>query len=276
VPEIFGKNVSNGTIAISAGAAGLLGYAVYRQRKQAAAAAAAAAAAQAPGTGTGTSDQIDPATGFPYGSTQDASALSAQANYQSPYVGGGGGSYGYGYPNSYPTTQPGQFTSNAAWAQAAEQYMAGQGGGDPVAIGNALGKYITGQPVTPDMQSLIEQAIAFEGYPPVSGPNGFPPSVNTANPGSTGSTGTTVPTPSGPVTVNIPDGTGRWEPATFPSQAALNQFYSILGVSGGYYPNGLSVAQIDAALATVSATHGAVIGGGSSGGGSGGGDHDRH
>lgn len=188
MPEIFGKQVSKGTIWIGAGAAGLLGIAVYRYRKQQAADAATAAAnaaAQAPGTGAGSSDQIDPATGFPYGSAEDAAALTAQSGYNSPI--GGTGYYGYGMPNVYPSTQPASFTSNAQWSQAAEQYMVNQGG-DANAIGNALGKYITGQPLDESGQSLVNQAIAFEGYPPVGGPNGFPPSMNTANPGSTGST----------------------------------------------------------------------------------------
>jgi hypothetical protein len=203
MPEIFGKNVKPQTLALAGGGTVILGLSLYRVRKQnaanAAATAAANAAAQAPGTGAGTSDGTDPATGFPYGSAEDAAALTAQAGYISPtdYLSSGGGSGGYG-GGYYPQ----QFTSNAAWAQAAEQYMTSVPGADATAIGNALGKYITGQPVTPDMQSLIDQAIAFEGYPPVAGPNGFPPSVNTANPGSTGSDGNSghpTPTPTGTV-----------------------------------------------------------------------------
>lgn len=182
MPEIFGKQVSKGTIWIGAGATGLLGIALYRYRKQqsaAAATAAANAAAQAPGTGTGTSDAIDPATGFPYGSAEDASALTSMAGYNSP-IGGLGSSNGpqyvYGVPSSgYPTS--GGFTSNAQWSQAAEAFLVGQGA-DANAVGNALGKYITGGIVTdPTAQSIINQAIAFEGYPPVPGPNGFPPSI---------------------------------------------------------------------------------------------------
>lgn len=209
MPEIFGKQVSKGTIAIGIGSAGLLGIAVYRYRKQQAADAATAAAnaaAQAPGTGAGTSDQVDPATGFPYGSAQDAAALTAQAGYNSP-IGGLGYSdpqymnYGYGLPNNYPSA-PGGYTSNAAWSQAVEQYMVGIQGGDANAIGNALGKYITGQPLDSAGQALVHQAIAFEGYPPVAGPNGFPPSINTANPGSTGSNGSGSGTE--PATVVVP------------------------------------------------------------------------
>lgn len=233
MPEIFGKQVSKGTIYVGVGAAGLLGIALVRYRKQqqaAAATAAANAAAQAPGTGNGASDQIDPATGFPYGSAQDAAALTAQAGYNFPTT---GYQYGYGGANTYPTTSPASFTSNAQWSQAAEQYMVGQGG-DANTIGNALGKYITGQPV-PDQtnQGLINEAIAFEGYPPVPGPNGFPPSINTANPGSTGSGG--EPTqPTGVVFLNIPDSSGGWQAVSFPSAAAADSFYQSLGIT----PNG--------------------------------------
>jgi len=181
MPEIFGKQVSKGTLWVGAGATGLLGIALIRYRKQqqeAAATAAANAAAQTPGTGLGTSDAIDPASGFPYGSAEDAAALTAQAGYNSP-IGGLGYSnlgYNYGVPSAgYPTS--GGFTSNAQWAQAAEAYLVGQGG-DANSIGNALGKYITGGVVNdPTAQSIINQAIAFEGYPPVPGPNGFPPSI---------------------------------------------------------------------------------------------------
>jgi hypothetical protein len=207
--QVFGKNVSNTTVAVSAGGAALLGFSVYRYQKQKKAAAVTAsvnAAAQSAN---------DPATGYPYGSAEDAAALTAQSNYIAPT---GSGGYGYGGGNTYPVTQPGQFTSNAAWSQAAELFLVGQGG-DANAIGNALGKYITGQPVDSTSQSLINQAIAFEGYPPVPGPNGFPPSMNTANPGSTGSDGGSTQ-PTGAIIQSLPDGSGGWESVTFPNQAA--------------------------------------------------------
>jgi hypothetical protein len=45
-------------------------------------------------------------------------------------------------------------------------------------VGNALGKYITGQSVTSDMVTIINQAIAFAGPAPVPGQNGNPPGFN--------------------------------------------------------------------------------------------------
>lgn len=148
----------------------------YRSRQQANAAAATAAA----GANTG----IDPATGYPYGSAEDAAALANQGNYinpSQPYTGvGGSSSVGTG-------TGSGTFTTNAQWAQFVEQFLESSGAVSDVApLSAAIGKYITGQPVTSDQQSLIEQAIAIGGYPPVSGPDAYPPSIRT-------STGTTPP-----------------------------------------------------------------------------------
>lgn len=202
MPEIFGKQIPKQTLFIGAGAAGLLGVAMYRYKKQQAATnatAAAAAAAVAPGTGAGSSDGTDPATGFPYGSTEDAAALTSQGQYVDPSMYGGYGagdlSYAAGGVTYTGSVVPAAgFSSNAQWSQAAEQYMVGNGG-DANAIGNALGKYLTGNALTPDQQTLVEQAIAFEGYPPVAGTNGFPPSIQTAQTGTTTPTGTSVAVP---------------------------------------------------------------------------------
>jgi hypothetical protein len=201
----------NQKIGIGVGAAGLLGFTLYRyqqQQKQSQAAAAAAAAAQAPGTGAGSSDQIDPATGFPYGSAEDASALTTMAGYNSPIAGLGASdtSYLYGggqYPSG--TGGIGGYTSNAAWSQAAESYLVNTTGADANTVGNALGKYITGGSVTSDQMAIINQAIAFVGYPPVAGPNGFPPSIQTA--GTPAST--TPPATTPPQTVIVPNCIGQ-------------------------------------------------------------------
>lgn len=201
--SIAGKPVKKravGIAAVGTGIFGLLYYKYYKNQQASQQAAAAAAAAQtATGTGAGSSDQIDPATGFPYGSAEDEAALTSQAGYESP---GGYGIYNTtGYPyesNYYPNgnTIPGTgMTTNAQWAQAAESYLVNTTGADPNTVGNALGKYITGQPVDPDAQQpIIEQAIAFEGYPPQSGPNGYPPAIQTA-PASPPPTGGTIPVP---------------------------------------------------------------------------------
>jgi PASTA domain-containing protein len=202
----------NEKIGLGVGSALLLGFTLYRyqkQKQQSAADAAAAAAAQAPGTGAGSSDQIDPATGFPYGSIEDASALTAQAGYNSPIGGLGYSDTSYlyggnpGYPGSgIPIT--GGYTSNAQWSQAAENYLVQTVGADPNTVGNALGKYITGGTVDDAQTAIINQAIAFNGYPPVSGPEGYPPSIRTGSP-----TPTTPPPSNGSGTVAVPNTVGQ-------------------------------------------------------------------
>lgn len=140
------------------------GVVYYRNKKNAAANASIAQAG---------SSTTDPATGYPYGSAEDAAALAAQANYNS---GVGGGSYPYS--TSTPGTIQTGFTSNAAWAQAYESYATQNLNADASVVAAALGKYLTGQPLTSDQLSVVEQAIAFQGIPPQSGANGYPPSYN--------------------------------------------------------------------------------------------------
>lgn len=156
------------TAALVGGAIALLVAVMYfRGKKQSAATSTA-----------GASTEINPATGFIYGSPEDAAAMAAQANFQTGgSVGGGGGGGG-----STPGTG---FTNNAQWVQSTITGMTNSGIiQDASALSVALGKYIAGQPVGNDsvVRSLIEQAIAFNGPPPLAGPNGYPPSINTQNP----------------------------------------------------------------------------------------------
>ena len=108
-----------------------------------------------------------------------------------------GGYYsGYGALGVSGTTPPvagtGGFTTNGQWSQQAIVDM--QALGTSVDVGTlsaALGAYITGRVVTAAQQSLIDQAIAIEGYPPVAGPNGYPPAMNVQAPvGQTVAVGT--------------------------------------------------------------------------------------
>lgn len=141
----------------------LVGIIWYRQKKLAEA------------TPTTTQAEIDPATGYPYGSPEDAAALADQNGYVSPPANSGGGG------SSIPNSNVG-YTSNSQWQQAVIETMTNNGTlSDPTAMSAALGKYLTGAYVAPDdatSNSLIQQAIAAEGYPPVAGSNGYPPSIN--------------------------------------------------------------------------------------------------
>jgi hypothetical protein len=165
------------------------GFAYYRHKKAATAAAAT--------TGTGIDNtQVDPATGFPYGSTQDAAALAAETAYQTP------NSYGYGSTGSgslYGYGTSSQFINNQDWEQAAITFLVNTVGAPSGDVSAALGRYLTGGQASAQDQSYIEQAIAAEGYPPVSGNNGYPPSVKTG-----GTTGTTT-TPTPPPTTTTPN-----------------------------------------------------------------------
>lgn len=192
--KIFGTQVPK-TAAIAGGGIVLIG-GIYFYRKQKASSANAASVAAAGAS------SIDPATGYAYGSAEDSAALAAQGNYQSPggstgygyggYAGGSGGSFG---------GSPGTFSSNAAWAQYVEAYMVNNEGADAPTVGNAIGKYITGQPLTDSgWVSIVDTAIAIGGYPPVSGPNGNPPGFITSN---------TTPTPTPEGTVSVPNCVGQ-------------------------------------------------------------------
>lgn len=180
--KIGGQNIPKPIAIGGAIAIGVVGIYFYRNKKQQQDAAASVAAAG--------STEIDPATGYPYGSAEDAAALQSQNNYAMP---GGYGFTGYaGGSGSSPfgTGAPGNFNSNAEWAQYVENYEVTNLGADAPTVGNAIGKYLTGQVLTSDQQGLVQSAIAIAGYPPVSGPNGNPP-------GFADSTGTTTPPPPG-------------------------------------------------------------------------------
>lgn len=173
--KIFGSNVPKQYALIGGGILLVGGIYYYRQNKTKAASQASVDAAG--------QNAIDPATGFPYGSPEDAAALATQDGYQSPNIGG----YGFsGYSGgsgsaAFGSGAPGTFNNNAEWAQFVETYEINNMGADAPTVGNAIGKYITGQPLTTDnMISIVQSAIAIGGYPPVSGPNGHPPAYVTA------------------------------------------------------------------------------------------------
>lgn len=144
------------------------------------------AAAASADTSTTPAAATDPATGYPTGSPEDIAALQAQAAQSTAASaadgtsGGGGGGGGL----SVPPTASG-YASNGAWAQAAESYLVSSAGADAQTVAKALGAYIAGSTVTQAQKSVIEQAIAFAGYPPISGQGGYPPSIHAEAPSTT-------------------------------------------------------------------------------------------
>jgi hypothetical protein len=183
-------------LILGGGLAVIVGIVYYRQKQ----------AAAATPTGDGTDNPINPATGYPYGSPEDAAALAEQASYVSPPTASGGGS------SSIPPTGTG-YVSNGAWTQGVIEYMSSTGAVEDItALSSALGKYITGAYVAPGSaeDSLISQAIAAQGYPPVSGPSGMPPAINRNPPQGSTTPPTdadpTLPAPSGLKAVRVDQG----------------------------------------------------------------------
>jgi hypothetical protein len=128
----------------------------------------------------------------PFGVTSSPD-LYGYGAYGYGYYGYGGefaGLGGYGSPTP-PISAPVVATTNAGWASAAEAYLTSQTGADPATVAAALGKYITGQTVSANQQSIIDQAIAFEGYPPTAGANNYPPNIHTGGTTGQGGGGTT-------------------------------------------------------------------------------------
>lgn len=75
-----------------------------------------------------------------------------------------------------------QVNTNAQWAQAAQAYLAGQNY-DPHVVAAAIGKVLTGQPVTDEEAAIWAAARGFEGEPP----QGYPPLVHAPGSGQSGS-----------------------------------------------------------------------------------------
>lgn len=155
-------------------------YLWYRHKESASSTPAAAAGSSA-------------AYGYGYGYGYGGYGYNNPA-FNEPYIGGEygyGGLYGYGIGEGYgvgTATPPVQdVTTNAAWAQAAENYLTENGGYDPATVAAALGIYITGSTLSAAQQAVVEAAIAFEGYPPNAGASGYPPAMHTST--STGQGG---------------------------------------------------------------------------------------
>lgn len=181
--------VSKKWVVIVIGASAVtIGYVVIRRKSS----AAAAASTSTDTSGTDTSGQIDPLTGDIAGSAQDQMDLASlqDSGYGTAGLDGLGlGGYGQYYPPA-GTNLPGAggFTTNGEWAQQAETDLGGVGV-NQLTLAAALGNYLTGRALTTNQESLVNQAIAMEGYPPVSGASGYPPAMKTSPNGGGGGAG---------------------------------------------------------------------------------------
>lgn len=166
----FGEVNKKTLVIVGGGGVLLLGIVWYRSKK---AGGSSSSSSSTDTSSTPTDQSIDPATGFPYGSPEDVAALQQQQ-----MIGGGFGPvFGGGNPGGSQQPGPGSFTDNGQWAQYAEDYLVNTVGEPSADVGNALGKYLTAQPVDTTAKGYINQAIAFAGFPPVAGPNGNPPGI---------------------------------------------------------------------------------------------------
>jgi hypothetical protein len=172
--------------------AGVLGFIWYRQRKAASAAAAASTASTASTAAMQTDPAgnqcvtLDPQTGYCPGTTEDTQALEALTQESAAGELSSGSSSDYvGLAEGTGNTGPGTFTSNANWAQYVEEAL-GSDGTDAIAA--AIGLYLNGQPLSSSQVTIIQEAVAIGGNPPVSGASGYPPNYQTA-----GGTSTTTP-----------------------------------------------------------------------------------
>ena len=134
------------------------------------------------------SEGIDPTTGQPYSQEYGNYTYQPEGAGYGPYGldsygSGGSGAYGslgyYGGGVPYPVQQ--QATTNAQWSEAAVSALTAQGYNGMQVLA-ALGLYLTGGQLSADQASIVQAAIAAEGYPPnppsggiITSPPGGPP-----------------------------------------------------------------------------------------------------
>jgi hypothetical protein len=177
-------------LIVGGGSVIVIGYVIIRRKKDTGTAAAGTTDA---GTAALAGQPCVDANGNP-GVYDDSGTCQVDTSALGGYYAGTGALGTSGVTAPVPGT--GGFTTNGQWSQQAVMDM--QSLGTAVDVGTltaALGAYINGQPVTPDQMSLIDQARAIEGDPPVAGPSGYPPAVKLQ--ASTGQT-TPPPTPGTP------------------------------------------------------------------------------
>lgn len=149
------KKTRNWLIIGGVGAAGIVIWYIMRNKSQAAA----------------TDPTLDPNAAAAdayggYGVSGYGSNIPSQFGYYDPTT----GAYitGSGIPGSTVTAP----STNAEWAQQVEAYLQGLGY-DPTAVGNAIGRYLSGMHLTQTQGGIVAAAKAFFGKPP----GGAPPVV---------------------------------------------------------------------------------------------------
>ena len=160
--EIAGKKImglsKNQAIFVAIGGAATV-YLVYRHYKSASAVVNDTSSTDTGTDTTGT--DIDPETGYAYGSTEDEEALASLSGEAS------GDAYGTlssePYYSTVATTQTP--TTNAAWSQYVQQQL-GTIGYDPETVAGAIGAYLSQIPLTATQAGIVQVALAECGPPP--------------------------------------------------------------------------------------------------------------
>lgn len=198
--KIFGKNVPKWVVygGVIGGGGGLIYAYVHNKNKAKAAATATPNSASTYAYGYGSA-----APQYAYGSDYGYGAYGYASGTGDTGI---GTNYGYGYYNAgQPQEYSPQATTNAQWSAAAVSALTAQGYTGTQVLG-ALGPYLAGQPISASQASVVQAAIAVEGYPPVPGQNGDPPGIKTATGG--GGTGQTS-------NVTVPHTIGQPQEAAF-------------------------------------------------------------
>lgn len=118
---------------------------------------------------------IDPATGVSYAEEDAAGYTGASSAVTgSPYGSLGGLSYNaatgqWQLANSPTTGTTGGSSTNSSWAQAATNYLVGEGF-DTQATINAIGAYLNGAQLTQAQLNIVQAALGYQGTPPVGVP----------------------------------------------------------------------------------------------------------
>jgi hypothetical protein len=186
--KFFGLS-KNQAIIVAIGGAGVV-FLVYRHYQSANSAAASTNSA------ADTSADIDPETGYAYGSAQDTAALAALNDSGTGALDDSGvATDSEPYYSTAPTTQ--SPTTNAAWSQYVQQQLATIGY-DPETVAGAIGAYLAQIPLTPTQAGIVQVALAECGPPPQGEYSIIPQGTGS---GTGTGTGTTTPTSGGPVTV---------------------------------------------------------------------------
>jgi hypothetical protein len=199
VPNPFEKLSKTEKVAVIAGGSAILAFALYQHHKSTGSwspfasgdtsnsggdAAGGAGTVTDPVSGSVYSDTaVDPVTNLTYASeiSQFGSVQAAESQYAATSYGGTGGTvtpsaYDTGYSSASSltgtTTASGTnvYTSNSAWAQAVQAGLtdvSGSSSYDGTDIGQALGAYLTGQPLTAAQAQVVQVAIAEYGPAPV-------------------------------------------------------------------------------------------------------------